>query len=981
MEMQEYAFQMLPYPLPRVASKFLAPARFSRVGLLLAILIAPGVSPGVASVDVLQTERGVRLSWPTESGRIYQAQWASEATGPWINLGGERPGDGGVSTLDDFSGGGVHYRVVEEIPGSTEGISVVVNGGFEAGAGASADGWQRLGGQAPERSNLQSRSGGHSIRARLLNATATPNEGLLVQRLSEAGAAVQPGRVYDFIFYARQVSVGASYLQQYELQWLSSTGLVLGGTGLINFTAPAGSWQEFRIANLTAPANATDAIIRFRFVTGAVQGGEGEVFIDDVSLATEGVPTPPQTLYLEPARDSILEVSWLSRAGVPYQPLVSSTLGDLEAWMPHGAIISGNGAVRSLVLPLSASPLFFKLSYPGDSGDPGDPGGPSEPLDYVPLFDTSTPLEPEIVVETPTALVTYFGDRARDRHAREFMFRAYDHYLPWYWEERTFVMEITDRVAKGGNDITFTYTTLIPLSQPEFRAFYRGQSTLAEYHLNVLAPLVGPNRYSVTISQNIPEGNRPLAIGDRIEIEISLFLQGPTNGRTNYYGTTFLYIVGTGIVPWQGVGPRLDSFPIPESAWLGGRTTLPYQYSDEPVHLFKQMAGNIAPASTQPFLLGRRLHHTDFGSGVHSEPGNPVFTDHIGKLGRLFNARSCVECHVNNGRSFLPPIGQPLLLGTVNVAADATGTPHPVLGRVFHNQATSGAPDGTARLASYTYIDGQYGDGTPYQLRRPNYSFEGTVPTYYSVRMARPLIGLGLLEAVDEETILALADPDDASGDGISGRPQWVADSETGETRLGRFGHKARMPSLRQQIASAFINDMGVTTTIYSGGQPPELTDEELDQLTRYIAVLGVQAQRNLDSPQVILGHQIFEQAGCVMCHVREMRTGPNHPAAELRNQTIRPYTDLLLHDLGPDMADNLGEGVASGSEWRTPPLWNIGLTAEVGGREAYLHDGRARSLEEAILWHGGEAESAREHFRNLPASDRAALVEYLRSL
>jgi len=949
---------------------------------------------GAGPPDVLEVRAGSQLSWATVVGRTYQAQWASSPTGPWNDWGTVQAGTGQTFSVDDFTpGGGRHFRILETTPGSTAGVSLVANGGFENGDGASAENWTLGASQPPVRSDLDARTGTFSLRARIQNVGSSPAEGLASYLVSSTGGAVIGGQTYNFSFYGKQVLIGSSYIQQYEVQWLNSSGGAVGGTGLTNFTGAVGTWQQFAVNNLVAPTAAVDARIRFRMVTGAVAGGAGEIFIDDVTLTQQGVFTPAETVSLEPAAQSVLEVSWLSRPGIPYQPLVSADLSNPDGWTPFGSAIGGNGAVRTLVLPTTSAPLFLRLSYPGGSEDP-------IAFSIVPLHGPNTVRDPDIQTETSEALITRVGDRARDRHAREGTgtvtvnnFDQYDHYLPFYWEDRTLGVEIIDRVAKGGTTITFNYTTVIRLTQPEFRAFFLGRSTVAEYHFNALGTLIDPqnNVYTVTIDRN-HQYNRPLQLGDRVEIEISMFLSAPRNGRTNYYGTTLLYIVGRGIVPWQTAqtaglpftsqSERLDSYPIPEEAWLGGETTLPYRYTFEPQHTFKQFAGNAAPQSAADFLTGRRLHHTDFGSGAHSEAGNPAFITHAGKLGPNFNAASCVQCHVNNGRSFPPAVGQPLLLGTVNVGGDPAGsTPHPVFGRVLSAQSTQGAPQGTVRIASYTTVDGQYGDGTPYQLRRPNYQFEGAAPEYYSVRMARPLVGMGLLEAIPESTILALADPDDLNQDGISGRPQVVADLETGAIRLGRFGHKARMPSARAQIASALFHDMGVTTTTYAGGNLPELGDTELDQLERYLVVLGVQARRDLNHPQTILGHQLMEQAGCVKCHVPELQTGPYHPVAELRNQTIRPYTDLLLHDLGPDLAANLGEGVATGAEWRTAPLWNIGHTAAVGGEEAYLHDGRARSLAEAILWHGGEAEPAREAFRTLSAAEREALLAYLRSL
>ena len=650
----------------------------------------------------------------------------------------------------------------------------------------------------------------------------------------------------------------------------------------------------------------------------------------------------------------------------------------VEIVTASGSVIPENGGTSESVAPRGSNPRFSRVTQP-------DPPAVSKD-GIVELFNASTALEAPVILDTPEALVTRVGDRARDRHAREGNFHAYDHYLSWYWEERTLALEIVDRVAKGGTDITFHYTTLAPLGAAEFRAFFRGLGTVAEYHHNVIAPRVGPNQYSATISNKLPE-NRPLRTGDQIEIEISQFLQAPANGRSNYYGTAILYVVGQGIVPWQGGGPLLDSVPLPESAWLGGRTTLPYQYSNEPGDRFKQTAGNIAPANIQPFMFGRRLHHTDFGDGSHSEPGNPAFSDHGGKLGPKFIGRSCVECHTNNGRALPPEPGEPMFKTVVKTGADAGGAPHPALGAVLQPRDVGGEPEAGASIAGYTIVEGHYADGAVYSLRQPNYHFERVAPEFFSARLAPPLVGMGLLEAVAESTILALADPDDANGDGVSGRPRTVIDPETGETRLGRFTAKAGKARLRHQIASALNTDMGIGTSVFplpdgqGSGGAVELGEDELDQMTRYVALLGVGARRDLDSAPALAGERLFAAAGCIKCHSPELATSPFHPMAELRGQTIHPYTDLLLHDMGPGLADKMGEPGATGSEWRTAPLWGIGLTAGVSGGEAYLHDGRARSLEEAILWHGGEGEAAKEAFRTLSRHDREALVAFLKSL
>lgn len=253
-------------------------------------------------------------------------------------------------------------------------------------------------------------------------------------------------------------------------------------------------------------------------------------------------------------------------------------------------------------------------------------------------------------------------------------------------------------------------------------------------------------------------------------------------------------------------------------------------------------------------------------------------------------------------------------------------------------------------------------------------------------------MGLGLLEAVPESAIVALSDPTDANGDGISGRPQKVLDPETGATRLGRFGWKAGAAKVKHQVADALVNDMGVTSPVFTtmdcgprqsgcAGASTELSASDLDTMTRYIALLGVPSRRDYRDATALHGERLFTNAGCAKCHTATLTTSQYHPNAELRSQTLHAYMDLLLHDMGSGLADNLGEGQASGAEWRTAPLWGIGLTAGVSGGEAYLHDGRARSLSEAILWHGGEAQTSRNAFASMSVADRDALLKFLQSL
>lgn len=943
-------------------------------------LVLLGAAP-FAPASTLSIDSGSKLSWLSVAGTDYQLQQANDPAGPWVNLGSSIEGDGTEKSIYfDESTLLPHLRHEETtiVPGAG-GSEAVVDGGFELGGGSSFIHWTTAGSAAPERWSSDARTGSHSMRGNIENVGATPQEALLFQFVAAEGGSVSAGESYDFSFWAKQIRTGPSYIQQYEVQWLNASNSVVGSTGLQNFSGGS-NWTEVTRNNLTAPLGATNAVVKFRLVTGAELGGLGEVLIDDVSLyADSGAPPVEEISYTSISGQPVGRIHWESRAGVAYQPMIASDLSLPSPWTTYGSPIIGTGGTVDVYIDLDADAKYLHVTYEGDS-EPPDLG------DIVPLFSSTTTLEPEVLVETPTALITRFGDRARDRHARESQFKAYDHYLSWYWEDRTMDIEIIDYVAKGGSKITVNYTTLTPLSQPEFRAFFKGDSTVAEYHYNVLAPLVGTNQYSVTIDEKLPE-YRDLQIGDRMEIEISMFLRSPMNGRNNYYGTTFLYIVGEGIVPWEGRGTKLDSHKMPEEGWLGGYTTLPYQYSDEPDNHFKQLAGNISPTSIEDFMLGRRLHHTNFETGTHSEPNNPIFATHIGKAGPKFIARSCVDCHTNNGRSLPPSIGTPLTKALIRVGANETGSPHPTLGTVLQSRANGSAAEGQVSIDSYTTVNGTYGDGSAYTLKKPNFSFTGTAPEYYSIRMAQQLVGLGLLEAIEEASILALADPGDGNSDGISGRVREVTDPETGDTRIGRFGSRAAHAKVSHQIASALNTDIGIATDIFPtlDGDASESTIEinstELDQMNRYIVALGVSARRDLDNTTALTGEQLFNTMGCVQCHTPTLTTGPYHPIAELRNQTIHPYTDLLLHDMGSGLADNMGEDDVLASEWRTPPLWSIGLTNGISGGEAYLHDGRAQTLEEAILWHGGEGETAKEAFRTATKANRDALIEFLKSL
>lgn len=629
----------------------------------------------------------------------------------------------------------------------------------------------------------------------------------------------------------------------------------------------------------------------------------------------------------------------------------------------------------------------------------------------VSLFDASTSLEPAIQFDRGDALVTRIADRARDRHAREDEFQAYDHYLTFYWENRTATIEIVDYVAKGGDTIEMTMVTQFPLESFDNRWLYYGVNTVAEYYNNAGMTQIGPTTYFKSSNYNSREG-APFQIGDKLEFEASQFLQLATlpRGRDNYYGTTYLYIVGEGLVPWDTTdtgfvmgGPlhQEDSFEIPESARMGGETTLPYNFTNEPDNHYMQMATNLSAENGQTFVLGRRVHHSSFVTGLHDEnPDNGIFEDTVGLSGNNYINDSCAGCHVRNGRAEVVGVGESLDKWVFNIGT-AFGEPDPLRGSVLQPQTTnSGAGEGDVTLAEWTE------DGTG--LRSPNYVFSGDTPDAFSARLAPSIYGVGLLEAVPESEILALEDASDADGDGISGRASRIIDPETGEVRLGRFGYKAGAFSIKHQVAKALNNDMGVMSEMLPnpdcgsaqsdcGTSGSEISNENMTNLVKYLALLGVRPQRDYDDSSVINGQQIFSQVGCDSCHTPTLQTSQFAEYGEVRSQTIHAYTDLLLHDMGEGLADNLGEGNATGSEWRTAPLWGIGLSACVtggvinpeGGQgneicapdASYLHDGRARTIDEAIRWHGGEGQAANDAYQALNEQNKQDLVDFVLSL
>ncbi|PHP66381.1 thiol oxidoreductase [Zhengella mangrovi] len=431
---------------------------------------------------------------------------------------------------------------------------------------------------------------------------------------------------------------------------------------------------------------------------------------------------------------------------------------------------------------------------------------------------------------------------------------------------------------------------------------------------------------------------------------------------------------------------------------------------------FSHPSANLTFREEETFKLGNALFRKLWVS-------SPSSTQASDGLGPLFNARACQTCHLKDGRGH-PPEGSSdatsmfLRLARGPVSAQeraelenfvAPNMPDPVYGGQLQDQAVPGLKAEGRMVIDYAEKPVTLGDGTVVTLRHPRYAvadlaYGPLAPgTTLSPRVANPMIGMGLIQAIHPADIAAGADPKDADGDGISGRVALARGTTRDAPVLGRFGWKAQNASVREQSAEAFAGDIGISTPDVRRshgdcteaeaaclGMPTgvqdrlgdtEAPDPVLDLVTFYSENLAVPARRDVDSPQVLRGKQLFYDSGCTACHRPKFVTRRDAANKAQAFQLIWPYSDFLLHDMGDGLADGQPVGVATGREWRTPPLWGIGLTEVVSGHTFFLHDGRARSLSEAILWHGGEAEASRDRFAAMDKADRNALITFLESL
>jgi len=418
-------------------------------------------------------------------------------------------------------------------------------------------------------------------------------------------------------------------------------------------------------------------------------------------------------------------------------------------------------------------------------------------------------------------------------------------------------------------------------------------------------------------------------------------------------------------------------------------------------------AANIPVAERDRFFVGNAF----FKQPWVIAPASTAARD---GLGPLYNTNTCQGCHIKDGRGHAPrgpeddALSMLVRLSVPATEADAEmvgkfgAVPHPVYGGQLQDRGVPGVPAEGRAEVRYDTRTVTLADGTEVALREPRLRIAGAGygepgdDLMTSARVAPPMIGLGLLGLIPEADIRAAADPGDADGDGISGRANTVWDFAAGRPALGRFGWKAGQPTVRQQAAAAFVGDIGLTSQRFpaanctaaqtacaeapNGGEP-EVSAEIMDEVVFYSRHLAVPARRDIDDPKVREGRRLFMASGCGGCHTPRHTTGHDPDAPYLSGQTIYPYTDLLLHDMGEGLADHRPEFEADGREWRTPPLWGIGLAKTVSPEAGFLHDGRARDLLEAVLWHGGEAAAARDEVKNMSENEREALMAFLRSL
>lgn len=586
--------------------------------------------------------------------------------------------------------------------------------------------------------------------------------------------------------------------------------------------------------------------------------------------------------------------------------------------------------------------------------------------------------------------------RVRRRHENDMDFSKYN---PFYWEGRRAWFKVEDYTPRGENRMVFTLRTewpqdYIPTRGSDFSAIYKGdplsdETDRSKFAMNTrMKHIAGYTHFEQEIGElSFHQNPKVLKVGEQLTFEFRFFNSEAHPGWAKqkehnphnlfaYYSEFFRIKIGE-------PGLLIDNFESDQEVaspkrYAGGRTTIP-TVRVEPWSALQQHALNLTPTNAQSFLSGRTWFHTDMISGKHlSDPSDDkpsVFFDEMrdarkGLAGSAYNAVSCNTCHVHNAGALIPALGKPI--HTTLLRLTDPKSPHGI-----QLQTDGDDSEGEVTIARYETYEVKLDDGTVVELSKPIFQIDGKPTTEISPRTPPAIIGAGLLEAVPDETILKLAK---SSG----GEPRRLNGS------IGRFGWKAGQPTVNDQNQSALLEDMGVEKLPASG----------MTELEAYVSLLGVPPRTNPEHPDVVRGEKIFQDLNCQQCHTPTLRTGKsNFP--ELSHQNIHPFTDLLLHDMGEGLRDDSSGPLAG--KWRTAPLWalknkrhaaddQVGKfrsgdssvtyrdTQNVANQNVIqlLHDGRARSLPEAILWHGGEAETSVKEYKALSKEDRTALEAYL---
>jgi len=674
---------------------------------------------------------------------------------------------------------------------------------------------------------------------------------------------------------------------------------------------------------------------------------------------------------------------------------------------------------KSDPLPFGAAP---PLATPDQPHTPGvEPPVPFEPelppMEAIKLVDYDDLGQRPNTRVVDGVIVTEGVIRVRRRHENDM---DYSKYNPFYWEGRLAFFKVEDFTRKGEKKIRFHLETEWPQDDtpnrgPDFSVIYVGdpvgsdETLRSKFAINQRMQHVGDRkRFTYTLGpeafQNFPDA---LKNGSLLIFEFRFFLdeshdlwkkEKDFNPHTlsAYYSEFHRLRLGEGGLL---IDTLSDSKKMPDVLrFSGGWTTIP-TVRVEPWKALQQQAQNLSRSQAQSFLDGRTFFHTDMVSGQHiddQDDDKPLLffeemrLQRAGYAGGAYNMRSCNGCHINNGMALLPAVGEPVHTVLAKTLDSRTGGPHAVLGQQLQTQGPE--VEGQLKVQGYSTQPVTLDDGTVITLRKPQFAVEGRQALdnlAFSVRKPPALIGLGLLNAIPEETM------------------QRLARSSQGEWR-GRFGWKGQQLTLRDQIVAALNFDMGVISAqrpkLDCGanctiGKKP-LAEESIDQLEAYVSLLGVPPRAKPSDPRVKRGSEIFHELACARCHVPVLKTGPS-PFQELAEQTIQPFTDLLLHDMGEGLADS--NGGPDARKWRTAPLWGLKnvrhavderreqfppgniqilypdtMKASDANPIHFLHDGRAQSLAEAILWHGGQAADSVRLYKALPRTDREALEVFL---